>query len=125
AGQPRLFRQPLPLHPVPSGGHLLPPHRPGQIRRPRPLPERDGPPARRREAGPALLFCRPVLRPCVEQILRQKGGQGMSEVLLSVIVPVYNAAATLEKCAASVLGQAPEAAELILVDDGSADSSPA
>lgn len=49
----------------------------------------------------------------------------MSEVLLSVIVPVYNAAATLEKCAASVLSQAPEAAELILVDDGSADDSPA
>lgn len=49
----------------------------------------------------------------------------MSEVLLSVIVPVYNAAATLEKCAASVLGQAPGAAELILVDDGSSDASPA
>ena len=49
----------------------------------------------------------------------------MSELLLSVIVPVYNAAATLEKCAASVLDQAPEAAELILVDDGSADDSPA
>lgn len=49
----------------------------------------------------------------------------MSEVLLSVIVPVYNAAATLEKCAASVLSQAPEDAELILVDDGSADDSPA
>ena len=49
----------------------------------------------------------------------------MSEVLLSVVVPVYNAAATLEQCAASVLGQAPAAAELILVDDGSADASPA
>ena len=49
----------------------------------------------------------------------------MSELLLSVIVPVYNAAATLEKCAASVLDQAPGAAELILVDDGSADDSPA
>lgn len=49
----------------------------------------------------------------------------MSEVLLSVIVPVYNAAATLEKCAASVLDQAPAAAELILVDDGSSDDSPA
>lgn len=49
----------------------------------------------------------------------------MSEVVLSVVVPVYNAAATLEQCAASVLGQAPAAAELILVDDGSADASPA
>lgn len=49
----------------------------------------------------------------------------MSEVLLSVVVPVYNAAATLEKCAASILGQAPAASELILVDDGSADASPA
>lgn len=49
----------------------------------------------------------------------------MSEVLLSVIVPVYNAAATLEKCVASILDQAPAATELILVDDGSADASPA
>lgn len=49
----------------------------------------------------------------------------MSEVLLSVIVPVYNAAATIEKCADSVLCQAPAASELILVDDGSADASPA
>ena len=49
----------------------------------------------------------------------------MSEVLLSVIVPVYNAAATIEKCAGSILAQAPAAAELILVDDGSSDGSPA
>lgn len=49
----------------------------------------------------------------------------MSEVLLSVIVPVYNAAATIEACAGSILAQAPASAELILVDDGSADGSPA
>ena len=49
----------------------------------------------------------------------------MSQVLLSVIVPVYNAAATLQKCAASILSQAPAAAQLILVNDGSTDQSEA
>ena len=47
------------------------------------------------------------------------------QILFSVIVPVYNAAATLEKCAESILAQLPQSAELILVDDGSADASPA
>lgn len=45
----------------------------------------------------------------------------MGELLLSVIVPVYNAAATLNACAASILDQLPQDSELLLVDDGSAD----
>ncbi len=47
----------------------------------------------------------------------------MTQPTFSVIVPVYKAAATLAKCAHSVLDQAPAGLELILVDDGSPDDS--
>lgn len=40
---------------------------------------------------------------------------------LSVIVPVYNAAATLDRCVDSILASAPEDCELFLIDDGSTD----
>lgn len=43
--------------------------------------------------------------------------------LFSVIVPVYNAEQTIEKCINSILVQSVEDFELILIDDGSADSS--
>ena len=43
--------------------------------------------------------------------------------LVSVIVPVYNAARYLRQCAASVLAQSYTRWQLILVDDGSTDSS--
>ncbi len=49
----------------------------------------------------------------------------MSEDLVSVIMPVYNAAATLEKSVASVLAQSHRNLELLAVDDGSRDDSPA
>lgn len=42
---------------------------------------------------------------------------------ISVIIPVYNAEATLNKCVDSVLGQQFADFELILVDDGSKDGS--
>lgn len=45
-------------------------------------------------------------------------------VLVSVIIPVYNREKYLRECVMSVLGQSIEEIEIILVDDGSEDSSP-
>ena len=42
---------------------------------------------------------------------------------ISVVVPVYQAEATLPDCAASILAGAPDDLELILVEDGSPDGS--
>ncbi len=46
-------------------------------------------------------------------------------MMISVIVPVYNAEKYLGKCVNSILNQDYKDIELILVDDGSKDSSPA
>lgn len=46
-----------------------------------------------------------------------------NHVLVSVIVPVYNVEAYLEKCVNSILSQTYSYFELILVDDGSKDGS--
>lgn len=43
--------------------------------------------------------------------------------LISVIVPVYNAESTIERCIQSILAQTYEKFELILIDDGSIDNS--
>ena len=43
----------------------------------------------------------------------------------SVIVPVYNVENYLEACISSVIAQSCRDYELILVDDGSTDASPA
>ena len=44
---------------------------------------------------------------------------------LSVIIPIYNALSTLERCVKSVLSQNVAGMEIILVDDGSVDGSSA
>lgn len=43
--------------------------------------------------------------------------------LISIIVPVYNAEKTLERCVRSLMGQTYENIEIILVNDGSKDNS--
>lgn len=43
--------------------------------------------------------------------------------MISVIVPVYNAEKYLDRCIQSILGQTHKDLELLLVDDGSTDSS--
>jgi len=45
-------------------------------------------------------------------------------VKLSVIIPVYRSEATLERCLRTIMGQTFYDFEIILVDDGSPDSSP-
>lgn len=50
--------------------------------------------------------------------------EGMQvEILLSVVVPIYNTERFLRRCIESILNQNLEELELILVDDGSTDSS--
>jgi glycosyltransferase involved in cell wall biosynthesis len=42
---------------------------------------------------------------------------------LSVIIPCYNVADTLQECVQSVLVQLPQESEVLLVDDGSTDTT--
>ena len=47
----------------------------------------------------------------------------MKESMISVIVPVYNVEQYIKKCLDSILSQTFNRFEVILVDDGSTDSS--
>lgn len=47
----------------------------------------------------------------------------MKELLFSIIVPIYNVEAYLKQCLDSILMQDLESYELLLIDDGSTDSS--
>ena len=51
--------------------------------------------------------------------------QTMKESLLSIITPVYNVEAYLDRCVHSVLSQSYRNIEMILIDDGSTDKSAA
>ena len=46
------------------------------------------------------------------------------EIKISVVVPIYNSERYLHKCIDSLLEQTYSNIEVILVDDGSTDSSP-
>lgn len=48
----------------------------------------------------------------------------MDKNRLSIIIPVYNAEEYLDRCLVSVIEQSFSSYEVILVDDGSTDSSP-
>ena len=43
--------------------------------------------------------------------------------LVSIVVPIYNGEAYLEKCIKSIINQTYDNFELILVDDGSTDNT--
>lgn len=45
--------------------------------------------------------------------------------LVSIIIPVYQVEKYLDKCIASVVGQTYKNLQIILIDDGSTDRSPA
>ena len=51
----------------------------------------------------------------------------MGDIAVSVVIPVYNGASTLERCLAALSAQslAANAFEVIVVDDGSTDATPA
>ena len=44
-------------------------------------------------------------------------------MLLSIIIPIYNVEDTLRRCLMSVLPQVDDTMEVVLIDDGSTDSS--
>ncbi|MBQ9059428.1 MAG: glycosyltransferase family 2 protein, partial [Atopobiaceae bacterium] len=59
-----------------------------------------------------------------EQDLPEIQNKRDTSIQLSIIVPVYNAEQYLDECVNSILSQSYQNIELILVDDGSQDSSP-
>lgn len=57
--------------------------------------------------------------------MTQHQAQGTATPLVSVIVPVYNVENYLDRCVESLVSQTLKDIEIILIDDGSTDNSPA
>ena len=58
-------------------------------------------------------------------LLSEKRGFEVGNILVSVVIPAYNYAHTLERAVKSVVVQLSSDVELIVIDDGSTDSTPA
>lgn len=48
-----------------------------------------------------------------------------SDLLISIVIPAYNYAKTLPRAVESVIAQLSEISELLVIDDGSTDETPA
>ena len=58
-----------------------------------------------------------------KETFERNGNKHMSAMILSVIIPMYNAEKTIERCVFSVTKQNKSDVEIILVDDGSIDDT--
>lgn len=57
------------------------------------------------------------------KLVKRKNDESMKSMKVSIIVPVYNAEKYLHRCLDSIVNQTYKNIEIILIDDGSADSS--
>lgn len=90
------------------------------------LSECSGERTRNQTLGPKGRFLSPLCYESEQARAQSVAGKELetcNSPLISVIVPVYNAEKTLRQCVDSILGQYYKNIELLLIDDGSKDSS--
>ena len=81
------------------------------------------PPEKRRSDHPYTLVVPDSVQTEYTQGKPQLAENGGDNDLISIIIPVYNVEKYLDRCVESVLGQSWWNLEILLIDDGSADSS--